>query len=54
MTKKILFAVLGMLLLTVTKAQDVDYTNLLVNNSFEYAWEGQVAQSGIEGWTSGT
>jgi hypothetical protein len=54
MKKKLLSFALGAMLFVGASAQDVDYTNLVVNNSFEYAWEGQVAQSGIDGWFSST
>lgn len=54
MKKVLLSFALGAVFSLGAKAQDVDYTNLVVNNSFEYAWDGQLAQSGIDGWFSNT
>lgn len=54
MKKTLLSFALGAMISFCAVAQDVDYTNLIINNSFEYAWEGQVAQSGIDGWYSST
>lgn len=52
MKKQIIFIVFITLSFFCVNAQDTDFSNLIVNNSFEYAWEGQVAQSGIDGWYS--
>jgi hypothetical protein len=46
--KKILLSFgLGAALAFSAAAEDVDYTDRIINNSFEYAWEGQIA--GAEG-----
>lgn len=47
MKKTLQLLALGTMLSFGAMAQDVDYTNLIINNSFEYAWEGQIA--GAEG-----
>jgi hypothetical protein len=52
--KTILSFVIGVALFAAAAAQGVDCTALIVNNSFEYAWEGQRAQSGINGWFNNT
>ncbi len=43
MKKTLLSLTLGMMSVFSVSAQDVDYTNQVINNSFEYAWEGQIA-----------
>ncbi len=50
MKKKLLSLGISAILALAATAQDVDYTSLIKNNSFEYAWENQLAEPGIDGW----
>lgn len=43
MKKTLLSLTLGAMFTLGVSAQDVDYTNQVINNSYEYAWQGQIA-----------
>jgi len=54
MKKTLLSFGLGVMLVFGATAQDVDYTNLVINNSFEYAYADTVPKSGVDGWYNNT